>query len=79
MDDCITGKAKRLMVAPLEHIFKGIDFYMEGGDFIREHHNKMFVGRIDNQQEDLKRLGLRLELQHVRLWTTHCWWLNMLN
>lgn len=58
--------ARRLMMHDMEHIFKGIAYYLERGNFVSKYHDKMFVGRVEHQAEDLQRLEVRLELSQLQ-------------
>jgi hypothetical protein len=58
--------ARTLMNSDEEHVYKGIGFYLEGGAFVEEHHNRMFVGWLENQDESLERLAATLNVtNHV--------------
>lgn len=57
------GHRARRMMTRFKHILMGIGWYLNSGEFIRKHHRKIFVGRIENEQEDLLRLGKTLGLK----------------
>lgn len=45
------------MNSQTEHIFKGIGWYMYNGDFIEKNaKNIIFVGSVENMNNDLKKL-----------------------
>ena len=53
-----------LMNSKIEHIFKGIGWYLYNGDFIEKNHNKIiFVGTCENIENDLKRLSNLLNIK----------------
>ena len=39
------------------HIQKSIGYYLNGGGFVQRHYRQIFVGRIENQVQDLIRLA----------------------
>ena len=42
----------------LEHIYKGIGWYLYNGKFIENNHNKIiFVGTLENMNNDLKKIN----------------------
>ena len=50
--------AKELMDMKIEHIHKGIGFYLHNGDFVDKHYNRIiFVGTMENMEEDLIKVG----------------------
>jgi hypothetical protein len=49
--------AWQLMRSPIEHINKGAGWYLYDGAFIRQHADRMFVGTLENWEEDLVRLA----------------------
>ena len=65
--------AHELMNHEIEHIYKGIGYYLYNGDFIDENHEKIvFVGTIENMDEDIlkfqKKTDMKLKLpdKHMR-------------
>ena len=57
----VRQKAEELMNYPLEHIYKGIGWYLNNGRFVKNHNNKIFfVGKQESMDEDLERLGTLL-------------------
>jgi hypothetical protein len=61
-DITIREKAEKLMNSPLEHINKGIGWYLNNGKFVRNHNsNIIFVGRQETMDEDIERLGVLLK------------------
>ena len=53
-----------LMNSTIEHIFKGIGWYLYNGDFIEKNHHKIiFVGTIENIQEDSIKLSKLLNIE----------------
>ena len=51
------------MNSPIEHIFKGIGWYLYDGNFIEKNHNKIiFVGTCENMAVDMGRLGNLLNM-----------------
>ena len=47
----------------LEHIYKGIGWYLYNGKFIENNHNKIiFVGTLENMNNDLKKINKLLNL-----------------
>jgi len=50
--------ALELMNHQSEHIFKGIGWYLYNGNFIEKNHHKIiFVGTVENMEDDIKRLS----------------------
>jgi hypothetical protein len=54
--------AWRLMHDPIEHINKGVGWYLYDGAFIERHADRIFVGTLERLDEDLDRLGRWLNL-----------------
>ena len=49
------NKALKLMNNSTEHIFKGIGWYLQNGDFVKKKHkNILFVGSVENMVKDCK-------------------------
>lgn len=62
--DNATGvSARTLMNSEYEHILKGIGYYLRGGKLVKELHDKMFVGVLENGVGDLHRLADFLGLE----------------
>jgi hypothetical protein len=56
--------ALELMNSQIEHIYKGIGWYLNNGDFIdKKYNNIKFVGTLENMEDDLKRLGKFLNIK----------------
>jgi hypothetical protein len=56
--------ALELINSSEEHIFKGIGWYLYNGDFIEENHDKIiFVGSIENMNDDIMKLNKLLNLK----------------
>jgi hypothetical protein len=54
-------KAEELMNDPHEHINKGIGWYLNNGNFIKNHNNKiLFVGKQETMMEDIEELSVIL-------------------
>ena len=69
--------ARELMSDPIEHLHRGIGWYLYDGEFVRRWHKQMFVGTVENMDEDMARLSQVLHRQvtpgdvlHVRT-STH--------
>jgi len=46
------------------HIYKGIGYYLYNGDFIdKNHHKIVFVGKIENMDEDVLKLEQKLDMK----------------
>lgn len=61
IDNDIKNKALILMTSPIEHIYKGIGYYLDNGEFIKNHHkNILFIGCVENINEDCQKLSLIL-------------------
>lgn len=63
--------AIKLMKSEVEHIYKGIGWYLFNGQFVEDHHNKiLFVGSIENMNTDIQMLSNWLNIPitqpHVR-------------
>lgn len=57
-DKEIRDKAHKLMNNKIEHIYKGIGWYLKNGKFIEKNHDKIvFVGRQEYTNLDLKKLS----------------------
>ena len=54
------------MNSPFEHVSKGIGFYLDGGEFVRRHHDKMVVGALERGAEDLKKLAEHLRISNPK-------------
>eukprot|EP00040_Diaphanoeca_grandis_P010313 m.52781 g.52781 ORF g.52781 m.52781 type:complete len:378 (-) comp21656_c1_seq1:145-1278(-) len=61
--DSERGAIARKAFAKVTHLRCGIGYYLDGGDFIKRHHRKIFVGRLETQHDDLIRLERVLGLQ----------------
>jgi len=60
-DKIIREKAEELMNNPLEHINKGIGWYLNNGRFVKNRNDKIvFVGKQETMNEDIKKLGVLL-------------------
>lgn len=46
--------ALQCMHHPEEHIYKGLGYYTNNGEFIRKNQNRIFIGRLEHFEEDLK-------------------------
>lgn len=56
--------ALELMHSELEHIYKGIGWYLYNGEFVENNHDRIiFVGSIENMDHDMSRLGNLLNIQ----------------
>ena len=54
----IRDKAFQLMHHPLEHIYKGLGWYLDNGEFVKNHNEKiLFVGRVEAMTEDTNKLS----------------------
>jgi hypothetical protein len=59
----IQQKAKDLMNCTDEHLYKGIGWYLDNGNFITKNNNKiLFVGRMENMKEDINELSKKLNI-----------------
>mmetsp|Transcript_28818 Transcript_28818/g.93078 ORF Transcript_28818/g.93078 Transcript_28818/m.93078 type:complete len:293 (+) Transcript_28818:89-967(+) len=58
--------AWKLMHHPAEHINKGVGWYLHDGAFIQEHADRIFVGTLENLEEDLERLSSWLNVSHTK-------------
>jgi hypothetical protein len=59
----LKNKAIELMNCDVEHICKGIGWYLNNGKLIENMHNKiLFVGRMENMKEDIKLLSRKLNV-----------------
>jgi hypothetical protein len=57
----IRKKAEELMNDPLEHINKGIGWYLNNGKFVKNHNKKIvFVGKQETMEEDIEKLSVVL-------------------
>lgn len=58
-------RAKKLMEnCEVEHLYKGIGWYLDNGRFVKKYHAKfLFVGRQEYMVEDVKKLSGRLNIQ----------------
>lgn len=51
-------KAMKLMTHETEHIFKGIGWYLDNGDFIEKYHTDILMcGKIETMDQDLQKLS----------------------
>lgn len=56
-------KAIELMNSVEEHLFKGIGWYLDNGEFLNKNNEKiLFVGKLENMKEDIKNLSKKLEI-----------------
>jgi hypothetical protein len=56
-------KAHALMSYPIEHLHRGIGWYLENGEFIKNNSHKIiFVGRQEYMKDDIKRLSSLLNV-----------------
>ena len=58
--------ARNLMNDPLEHIAKGLGWYLYNGELVRRHHQRMFVGTVESMTEDTTRLAQLLQVDLKR-------------
>lgn len=59
-------KALELLNYPIEHIYKGIGYYLYNGDFIEKNHqNILFVGTNENLESDFKELNKKLGTNYI--------------
>jgi hypothetical protein len=57
----IRERAEELMNSPLEHIYKGIGWYLNNGRFVKNRNDKIvFVGKQETMDEDIEKLGTLL-------------------
>jgi hypothetical protein len=57
-------KAHALMSYPIEHLYKGIGWYLNNGDFVKNKNRKIiFVGRQEFMKDDIKRLSTLLNVE----------------
>jgi len=60
----IKSLAYELMNNNIEHIYKGIGWYLWNGDFVKKHYNKIFfVGSQENMDNDIKYLADKLNIK----------------
>jgi hypothetical protein len=63
-DITIREKAHKLMTYDIEHIFRGIGWYLDNGDFVKKYHkNILFVGKLETINEDTKKLSKLLNIR----------------
>jgi hypothetical protein len=56
-------KALQLMSHPDEHIYKGIGWYLNDGELVRKHNDKiLFVGKLEAMTDDLNKLSGLLDI-----------------
>jgi len=55
--------AQKLMSYPLEHLYKGIGWYLNNGDFVKNNDKIIFVGRQEFMKDDIKRLSTLLNVE----------------
>jgi len=56
-DNVLREKAFQLMNYDMEHLNKGIGWYLDNGEFIEKYHkNIIFVGKIESMKKDINRL-----------------------
>jgi hypothetical protein len=54
-------KAKRLMKLEKQHLFNGIGWYLNNGNFIKNNKNKiLFVGKTETMKDDIRSLSKKL-------------------
>jgi hypothetical protein len=58
--------AWQLMQSPWEHINKGAGWYLYDGAFIQRHADRIFVGTLENLEEDLVRLSKWLSVARTK-------------
>lgn len=57
-------KAHELISDPTEHLYKGIGWYLNNGDFVKNNNdNIIFVGRQEYMKDDIKRLSSLLNVE----------------
>lgn len=57
----IRTKAEKLMRHNMEHINRGIGWYLDNGDFIEKYHsNILMCGKIETMEQDIQRLSVLL-------------------
>jgi hypothetical protein len=59
----IKRKATRLMNYPIEHISKGIGWYLNNGKFVKNKNSKIvFVGKLETMSDDILKLQNKLNI-----------------
>jgi len=66
LDNELGENARKLMNSPYEHVSKGIGFYLDGGEFVRRHHDRMVVGALERGPDDLKKLAAYLKISNPK-------------
>jgi hypothetical protein len=57
LDNTIKTNAIRLMSLPDDHIYKGIGWYLNNGEFIKNNNDKiLFVGKMETMDSDIESL-----------------------
>ncbi|EOD18934.1 hypothetical protein EMIHUDRAFT_102405 [Emiliania huxleyi CCMP1516] len=54
--------ARRLLRSPIEHLHKGLGWYLDNGIFVERHRARLFVGRVETFEHDVARLAHALRL-----------------
>ena len=63
-DNVVRKKAKDLMTSLEEHLFKGIGWYLNNGNFIVKNNSRiLFVGKLETMKDDIETLGKLLNIQ----------------
>ena len=64
--------ALKLMTYPLEHIYKGLGWYLDNGAFIDSFHDRfLFVGSLENMKLDFLSLRKKLSMKNDFLKVSH--------
>lgn len=50
-------QARQLMNTFVEHLARGVGWYLDNGDFVRQHAERIFVGTVEDMDADLVRLS----------------------
>jgi hypothetical protein len=57
-------KARELMNSQEEHLFKGIGWYLNNGNFIAKNNDRViFVGKLETMKDDIEALGKQLNVK----------------
>ncbi|MCK5677486.1 MAG: sulfotransferase family 2 domain-containing protein, partial [Flavobacteriaceae bacterium] len=62
-DNTIKNKSLKLMRFPAEHINRGIGWYLDNGNFVKENNEKiLFVGKVETMKTDMANLSKVLDI-----------------
>lgn len=65
-NEVVRDKAMQLMTSEQEHLYKGIGWYLDNGEFVEKYYkNILMVGRAENMMEDSRKLAMLIDFDQA--------------